>query len=508
MRRALAVTCLAALACQGTPQDAAGWARAAVKHNRVQEKLEALEQVRKAPGDRAAATPYLVALLKEGGKVRAAAAMALGELGDPAAAAPLIQAVDLRYGGERIAETHLANQRIAEALGKLRARAAVPVLLKLTKSPDGFTQVAAVDALGDVGDPAAVDTLIAIATSDDAEPFTSKKALLALGKIGDARAVPAVVRMLFRERRGVTFFPEAAVAASVIGAPAVDPLLAVLEGRDRELSSWAHSAGVVDGALRAKAAQVLGDLGDARAAPALVKTLGWTDRYADVQMLVRVYAGESLGRLRAREAVGPLEGALDREKNPDARDRYADALARIGDPRAIPALTRAAQGRTWDDREGALQALSRLGGEAELRLVERETDKAHAAEVARMKARLVAAQACREDLACWKGKLNGEAAVRDRAALEVGRRGGPGDAAALADAAARPVQDDADLAARYHALLGLEWVMAKGVPGADALADRLDALADKEKGRGFTAKVNEDARRIAMKLRRQSARSL
>src|SRR5512144_3054517 len=133
MRRAIAAACLAALACQGTPHDAAGWARAAVRHNRVQEELE---QARKAPGDRQAATPALVSLLKEGPKVRAAAALVLGEFGDPAAVKP-----------------------IAEALGRLRAREAVPVLLQLARSPDGFTQVAAVDALGEVGDPAAVETL-------------------------------------------------------------------------------------------------------------------------------------------------------------------------------------------------------------------------------------------------------------------------------------------------------------------------------------------------------------
>ena len=504
MRHAIAAVCLAALACQGTPRDAAGWARAAVRHNRVQEKLEALEQARKAPGDRRAATPALVSLLKEGPKVRAAAALALGEFGDPAAVKPLMEAVDLRLGGERLAETHDANRRIAEALGRLRSREAVPVLLKLARSPDGFTQVAAVDALGEVGDPAAVQTLSALATGDDVEPFTSKKALLALGRIGDARAVPAVVRMLFRERRGVTFFPEAAVAASVIGAPAVGPLLAVLEGRDRELEAWARSAGVVEGALRAKAAQVLGDLGEARAVPPLLGTLAWRDRFADVQVLVRVYSAESLGRLRAREAVGPLSEALGREQNPDARARYADALARIGDPRAIPALARAAQARSWDERAGALEALSRLGGQAELRLVEQGADPAHAADLARMKARLAAGQACGQDLACWKGKLSGEAAVRDRAALEVGRRGAPADAAALVETAALPVQDEADLAARYHALLGLEWLTAGGAPGAAGLADRLDAFCDKEKGRGFTAKVNEDARRLAMKLRRRA----
>ncbi len=506
MRHAIVALGIACAACQGTPKDAAGWARAATRRNRVQEKVEAVEQARKAPGDKKAAVPDLVLLLKDAPKVRAAAAVALGEFQDPSAVAPLVAAVDLGGGGDRPAETNDANRQIATALGALRAREAVPVLAKLTRSRDGFTQVAAVDALGDIGDPGGVEALVAVASDEETEPFTVKKALLALGKIGDPRAGPVILQMLFRERRGASFFPEAAFAAYEIGPPMAEPLLAVLRGEDAKLQAWARANGVLEGALYAKAAQVLGDLGDARAVPALVRRLSYADRVAEAQILVRVYAAESLGRLRAREAVKPIGDMLLREKDPDLRDRYCDALVRIGDRAALPVLAKAARGGSWEARSGALAALSQLGGEAEARVVveARRSDAAHAAELDLMQARLAAARECRTDLACWTRKLaDRKAAVRDRAALEVGWLGGPPQAAALASAAVLPVETDADLAARWHALLALDWVTARGAPGALVIADQLDALVDRERGRSFTAKVNEDAKRLSVRLRRQ-----
>jgi hypothetical protein len=42
MRHALVALGIACAACQGTPKDAAGWARAATRRNRVQEKVEAV----------------------------------------------------------------------------------------------------------------------------------------------------------------------------------------------------------------------------------------------------------------------------------------------------------------------------------------------------------------------------------------------------------------------------------------------------------------------------------
>ncbi len=508
MRTKIIVLFLACAACQGTPKDPAGWARAAVRRSRTQEKLEALREARRAPGDRRAAVPDLVELLKEGPRVRAEAATTLGEFGDPAAVQPLIAALDPSIGKELPAEVNEANRHVATALGALRARAAVPLLLQLLRSRDGFTQVAAVDALGDVGDPAAVDALSSLATGDDVEPFVARKALVALGKIGEPRAAPGVLRMLFRERAGVSFFPEAAFAVYQIGAPMAPPLLAVLKGEDRELAAWAKEHGVAPGVLHAKAAQLLGDLGDARAVAVLLQDLAYRDAVPQLQLLVRVFAADSLGRLRARQAVPPLGRMLLEEQDPDARDRYAEALACIGDPAALGALRSAVRRGTWEERSGALAALSRLGtpddGET-LAGAAREMP-AHAQELARMKDRLAAAGECGTGVTCWIAKLSDSRSwVRDRAALEVGRSSGQGQAEALAISAALPVYSDDDLAARRHAILALEWVTAGPMPAAGAVADRLDALVAREKGRSLTAGANEDAMRLAVRLRRQAA---
>jgi HEAT repeat protein len=509
----LAATLLAAC---GNPKDAEGWAKRAAGRSRLDEKLQALAEVRRAPGDRKAAVPALVEVLKDQGhpKARAEAAVALGEIGDPAAIPALVAAADEKPNAtERdVAEM---NRHVADALGTLRAREAVPVLTKLTASPDGFVQVAAVDALGKIGDPAAVDTLVAVATGARVEPFTAKKALLALGRIGDQKAAPAVMQMLFEEPApGVSFFPEAAFAVVQIGTPMGPPLLAVLEGRDEKLSAWAKDHGVVQGALYAKSAQLLGDVGGTDAVPALVKKLSYQDPDPGIGMYVRVFAAESLGRMRAREAARTLAEAAGREKDPDVRDRYCDALARIGDPSAIPALRAAAAAApSWDLREGPLVALSRLGGDPERKVVA----DAHAKQCAKpcepgveaayegMRARLDVAEACALDVACWQRKL-GEpsAAVRDRAALELGRLGGAGQAAALGDAVVRPVDTEGDLAARYHAVLGLGWVAGREKlgPAGEAIAARIDAMIAQDRGRTLTAGVNEDALRLATKLRR------
>jgi HEAT repeat protein len=512
MRRAALLWCLVIAAC-GQPSDPAGWAKQAVKRNRLDEKLAALDQVRKAPGDKKAAVPYLVQVLGQAPRARGEAAVALGEIGDPAAVKPLVDTLDL---GAHDRDSVDANRKVADALGHLRAREAVPKLLELSSSPDGYSQVAAVDALGEVGDPAAVDRLVAIARDDRTEPFVAKKALLAIGRIGDAKAAPTVLRMLFTERPGVSFFPEAAFAAVEIGRPMAAPLLAVVDGKDAELEGWARSHNVVRGALYAKAAQILGDVGGPDAAPALVRRLAYQDSDPGVQLVVRVFAAESLGRLRAREAVRPISDALAREKDPDVRGRYSEALVRIGDPAALPALRSAASLGDAAAREAALVALSRLGGEPERAVIAAARTKECAAvcpaprerAFSGMVARLDAAKSCGADARCWGTKLgDGNPAVRDRAALEVGRAGGPEQASALVEVVVRPVGGDEDLAARYHAVLALAWISQRadlGPAGADVAA-KIEAMIASEKGRSYTAGVNEDALRIATRLRRPRA---
>jgi HEAT repeat protein len=353
-----------------------------------------------------------------------------------------------------------------------------------------------------------------VTAREDAEPFAVKKALLALGRIGDPRAVPTVVRMLFADRPGGTYFPDAAFAASQLGAPMAAPLVAVVRGQDQALEAWAAQRGVHPAAQRAKAAQVLGDVGGPEAVPALLSALGYTDAEPAAQLVVRVFAAESLGRLRAREAVGPVSALLARERDPDARERFADSLARIGDPAALPALRGAvAAAGSPEERVGLLDALSRLGGEAErpalaaaLAACGEGCPAARRAALEGMAARLDAAAACAAGgAACWAGKLgDARAEVRDRAALELGRAGGAAEAEALGQALVRRVDSDADLAARFHAVLALDAVARRAPLGArgEALAAAIDAMVAADKGRTLTAGVNEDALRLAGRLRK------
>ncbi len=514
MRNSIAAAaCLLALVACGNPKDPEGWAKRAASRSRLDEKLEALAQVRKAPGDRHAAVPHLVKVLEQMPHARAEAAVALGEIGDPAAVRPLIEALDV---GARDRDTMDANRRIADALGALRAREAREKLEQLIGSPDGYSQVAAVDALGRIGDPAAVGKLIEVATGERVEPFTARKALLALGRIGDARAGPAVLRMLFEERApGISFFAEASFAAAQIGRPMAAPLLAVLQGKDDALAGWAKQHGVVQGALYAKSAQVLGDVGGPEAVPALVSKLSYREGDPGIATYVRVIAAESLGRMRARDGMRPLADLVSREKDANVRDRYCDALVRIGDPAAIPALKAASASGAWDLREGPLTAISRLGSEPERPFVEAAQAKdckprcepAVEAAYAAMLARLDAAKECRADANCWGRKLSDErASVRDRAALEIGRGGGAAHASALSEALMRPVKSDVELPARYHAVLALGWIASREKIGADAesIAANIDALIAQDRGRTLTAGVNEDALRLATRLRRDA----
>jgi HEAT repeat protein len=513
----LAAACLVLAAC-GNPKDAEGWAKRAASRSRLDEKLAALSEVRKAPGDPKAAVPYLVRIVQDPDahpRAKGEAAVDLGEIGDPAAIPALVAAIQ---PSARERDAVDANRHMADALGALRAREAVPALKELlVKSADGYAQVAAVDALGRIGDPAAVDTLVEVATGDRIEPFTARKALLALGRIGDKKASGAVLKMLFEERPGVSFFPEAAFAAVQIGRPMAAPLLEVLEGRDAALGAWAKEHGVLPGALYAKSAQLLGDVGGPEAVPALVKKLGYQDADPRIATFVHVFAAESLGRMRARDAVRPLADLVVKERDPDVRDRYCDALARIGDAAALPQLRTAAQGGDWRLRQGPLTALSRIGGEAERSAIQsaktKECGEPCAPEVAAafagMNARLDAAKACSGDVACWAGKLSDPSApVRDRAALEVGRTGSGAQVAALGEAVVRPVTGDQDLASRYHAVLALGWIAAReklGAAAAEPVAQKIDAVIAQDRGRTLTAGVNEDALRLATKLRRASA---
>jgi HEAT repeat protein len=528
MRKLVICLWLAAISgCQTDPNKPAYWV-SKLTSKRIQEKIDATNWLRRAKDVEAARS--IAPLLKDDDpRVRSAAANALGELGDKSVVPQLMDAVDFSAGAGSDRETRSineANRQIAKALGQLGDPRAVPILLKMLNSKDSFVKLDAVQALGLLRSPAAVDALMAIATDDNQEPFIAKKAIIALGQIGDPKAVPALERMLFKERSGISFYPQASFALFQIGEPAATPLIALLEGRDKDLEKWAADNKIIPEALFAKTAQVLGDIADPRSEKPLIGLLHYNG--GDYKLIVRSAAAESLGRMRDK-AAAPVIAALLGEEEANIRDAYGRALVMIGDPTSLAALLKAAQTGSWDAREGSIHAYSNLAPGKELAVIQKlaqaeparwmkectsaENEKTdceqvwpkHQKQLDEHLSRLKAATECVDNNACWQGKLKDPSgAVRERAAWQLGHLGTPDAIPALI----ANLQDE-DLYARFATVTSLGWLVTTpaGKSQAKAADDRLHAILEQEEGKQYYIKVDEDLRRLAAKLDQASARS-
>ncbi len=140
----------------------------------------------------APAVPALIEALKDKDNdlyIRGNAAYALGEIKDPQAVPPLIEALK---------DEDLVVRRVAAyALGKIKDPLAVPPLIEALKDEDlvvrreGWrVRLAAVHALGQIKDPRAFEPLIE--ALKDADTDVRQNAAYALGMIGDKRAISAL----------------------------------------------------------------------------------------------------------------------------------------------------------------------------------------------------------------------------------------------------------------------------------------------------------------------------
>jgi HEAT repeat protein len=278
-------------------------------------------------GDPAAVPRLLKALDDADAGLRRAAAEELGEIGHKAVVPRLLKAL-----GDADAEVRAVA---AAALGAIRDGAAVPGLLKALGDADAKVSWVAAAALGEIGDASAVPGLLE--TLSDADSRLSVAAVAALGYIGDASAVPGLLKALgdAELRRA------AAEALGQIGAPSVPGLLKAL--------------GDADAKVRAAAAAALGAIGDAAAVPVLLEALD------DADAEVRWAAVEALGEIGDAAAVSGLLEVLG-----DAEVRWAavEALGQIGDAAAVPWLLEALSDESWLVRAATAKALGEIGDQA------------------------------------------------------------------------------------------------------------------------------------------------
>src|ERR1700752_3139024 len=262
-------------------------------------------------GDMRAVEPLIVALQHSDCSMRETSARALGKIGDARAIEPLLAMLqDSNY---------YMREQAAEALGALsyqptdetqqailfvakkrwwKAIELGPVAIKplvvalkgcdtyVRQSSDKYVRREAAEALGKIGDPRAVESLIAALGRSDSE--VQSKAAEALGKIGDARAIePLIVALQVHDYEVAR---EAEMALTEFAEAATEPLITALNDASFD--------------ARHKAVRLLGQIGDARAVEPLIAALNRSDNYA------RRAVANALGNLGDVLAIEPLTKLL------------------------------------------------------------------------------------------------------------------------------------------------------------------------------------------------------
>jgi HEAT repeat protein len=197
----------------------------------------------------------------------------------------------------------------ARALGQVGDARAVEPLIATLKDSDRDVRCAAGEALGRARDARAVQPLIAALE----DPYVRWTAAKALGEVGDARAVGPLAASLKDKNADVC--QAASDSLGQIAAPAVEPLIAVLKDSPRSVRQiaaealdkigWRPDRGQAGAAYWAAKQQW--DECIATGTPAVEPlTVALKDKDADV----RWAASEALGKIWDARGVGPLIDAL------------------------------------------------------------------------------------------------------------------------------------------------------------------------------------------------------
>ncbi len=222
------------------------------------------------------------------------------------------------------------RSEIARDLGEIGDPRAVDALIGALRDPNEFTRIAAARALGEIGDPRAVEVLIhALA---EAKGWVGGSIAAALGKIHDPRAIDPLVGALSNDET----YHRATTALTEFGETARDSLLVAQKSSDPVLS--------------ARAKDVLMRLDDLRTGGALLAALRGDDPVTTTQALQKAVADRNLEALVAY---------LRNPRDQDTLDKVIEALAEIGDARAIEPLTGAMRLMFGNDR--IFDALVKLG---------------------------------------------------------------------------------------------------------------------------------------------------
>ena len=209
-------------------------------------------------------------------------------------------------------------------LGELRAREAVEPLIEVLNTDDDWVvRSYAAIALGQIGDPFAVESLIKVLKSKSIENvMASSSSAQALGEIGDDRATMPLINSL----NNISIRSNAIEALGKIGNPVAMPFLWEIFVREEDPETleqlevaliclrskeevYIEDLGSGEAEKRKKAEEVFISMGDYSFDP-LFEALN------DDNPKVRLGAARLLGQFSDSSSAGPLYAALEKEKDP------------------------------------------------------------------------------------------------------------------------------------------------------------------------------------------------
>lgn len=367
------------------------------------------------PGAQDPVAAYMSALAAPHWKTRWQAAQALGELKSTRAVETLIQALDDGNQWVRIVAAEalgqISDQRATEplisslddnsiwvrrasvvALGQVADSRAIPALMnRLLRSPDSEWPEELHDviarALGAIGEPA---IQVLIDALDAADVWVSSAAARALGRIGDPQAIVPLSSLVKQENRWVRTaathaLAQIADARAVRAALTTDEaprafwkLMALKEIDESTVHQLTAFLEDPDEHIRARAAEVLGQLGNNRDNAG---SLGATfraelqptpsnsrqtqeetpqDTIPQAQDVVQQPAPHDRPASKVPENIKPLAAALE-DPVAEVRLAAAEALGKIGDAGIIPILSQALGDADSRVRATAARSLGEIG---------------------------------------------------------------------------------------------------------------------------------------------------
>jgi len=266
----------------------------------------------------------------------------------------------------------------ARGLGALRAGGAVDDLLRIVRAEGTDPAVVAesVRALTAIADPRAGAPLLALSADPEGPMWLRVAALEGVGAVGAPEAIDVLLDLLSDRAPALR-----SASFAALGQVSPETLLSALSGLDPD----------PDWTVRAAQAAALGHLPERQARPRLSEMLNDQDqrvvpyvlrslvalgtpgmeavllnRLRADDMVVRATAAAGLGTLRAGSAVGPLTEAYrewSRDPGPMTRVAAIEAVARLDPSAAHAVLQDALRDRDWAVRVRAAALLAAPGGE-------------------------------------------------------------------------------------------------------------------------------------------------